>query len=224
MVVLCVLWGGIISATGCGNVSPPNPSTASIPKSGGETKSTPTADAGPKTPQSNGDPNHPEILLETSLGNVTLRLDGEKAPLSMQNFLYYVEAGLYDQTIFHQVYKDQGILAGGYTTSLTAIPANHPIYNEARNGLQNKRGTLAMIREPDVSDSATSQFFINVADNSALDYRESTPAGYGYCVFGEVIAGMDVVDKIAAVEVKNSEKFDRTPVQAVVIRSARKVK
>jgi peptidyl-prolyl cis-trans isomerase B (cyclophilin B) len=135
-----------------------------------------------------------------------------------------MEAGLYDQTIFHQVYKDQAVLAGGYTANLTEIPARTPVSNQAHNGLKNLRGTIAILRQPDVIDSATSQFFINVADNPALDYRDRTPEGYGYCVFGEVINGMEVVDKIANTEVKDTDKFDRTPVQPVVVKSIRRVK
>ena len=142
--------------------------------------------------------------------------------MTVDNFLNsYVGDRFYDQTIVHQVYKGQGILAGGYGTNLVEKPARTPIRNEALNGLKNHRGAIAMVRQPDAIDSATSQFFINVADNPALDYKDRTPAGYGYCVFGEVTEGMDVVDKINNVPVHDEGGLDRTPVQRVVVKSIR---
>ena len=119
------------------------------------------------------DPLHPVVVIETSLGNITVRLDAEKAPLTVDNFLSYVGAGQYDQTIVHQVYKGQGFLAGGYGTNLVEKPGRTPVRNEAHNGLKNRRGTIAMVRLPDAIDSATCQFFINVADNPALDLQGS---------------------------------------------------
>ena len=153
------------------------------------------------------DPQHPVVLIETSLGNITVRLDAEKAPLTVDNFLSYVNAGHYDQTIVHQVYKGQGFLAGGYGTNLVEKPGRTPIRNEAHNGLKNRRGTIAMVRLPDAIDSATCQFFINVADNPALDYKDRTPEGYGYCVFGKVTDGMDVVDKIGNAQVHDTPRL-----------------
>ncbi len=151
-------------------------------------------------------------------------MTGKNRPLTVDNFLDYTETGLYDQTIFHQVYKDQAIIAGGYATNLSEIAPEQPIRNEADNGLKNLRGTIAMLRQIDDTDTATSQFFINMIDNPALDYRDRTPEEYGYCVFGEVLSGMDVVEKIANTRVKDTDQFDQTPVQAVVVKSVRRVK
>ena len=126
-------------------------------------------------PKPTADPQHPVVLIETSLGNITVRLDREKALLTVDNFLSYVGASFYDQTIIHQVYKGQGILAGGYGTNMLEKPAHTPIRNEADNGLKNRRGTIAMVRLPDAIDSATCQFFINVADNPPSTTKTARP-------------------------------------------------
>ena len=170
------------------------------------------------------DRKHPVVLIETSLGNMTVRLDADKAPLTVDNFLSYVRTSHYDQTIVHQIYKGQGFLAGGYGMNLTEKKPHTPIRNEARNGQKNRRGTIAMVRLPDAIDSATCQFFINVADNPALDYRDPTPAGYGYCVFGEVVEGQDVVDKIGDAKVHDTKDFERTPEPPIVVKSIRQVR
>jgi cyclophilin family peptidyl-prolyl cis-trans isomerase len=167
---------------------------------------------------------HPQVALETNLGTIVLSLDNEKAPQTVENFLAYVNKGFYDQTIVHQVFQGQGIVAGGYTADYKEKPARTPVYNEAENGLKNLRGTIAMARLADAADSATSQFFINVADNPELDHRDRTPAGYGYCVFGKVVQGMEVVDKIANSPVQDKDRFERTPVEPVIIKSARCLK
>ena len=121
---------------------------------------------GPQSAKTDFDLKHPQVIIDTSLGSITVELDKEKSPLTVDNFLAYVDAASYDQTIFHQVYKNQAVLAGGYTASGTEIRPRIAVSNEAHNGLKNLRGTIAMLRQPDVIDSATSQFFINVADNS----------------------------------------------------------
>ena len=180
-----------------------------------------TGNQGPGKPAP--DPKHPVLLIETGLGNITVQLDAEKAPLTASNFLSYVRAGHYQETVIHQVYKGQGFLAGGYGTNLAEKKPHTPIRNEADNGLKNRRGTIAMVRLPDAIDSAACQFFINVADNPALDYRDRTPAGYGYCVFGEVIEGLDVVDKIGNAKVHDTKDFERTPEQPIVIKSIREI-
>ena len=155
-----------------------------------------------------------------------MRLDGEKAPLTAENFRNYVGRGHYDLTIFHQVIKTpvQIVLGGGYTADFKPKAPLTPIRNEADNGLKNHRGTIAMARLPNDMDSATCQFFINVADNDVLNYKSRTAAGYGYCVFGQVTEGMDVVDRIAHAAVHNSGNFVDTPVEPIVIRSIRQVK
>ncbi len=197
--------------------------TAAIVASGG---ATPAAGVSPATPppKSPVDTKHPIVLIETSLGNITVRLDADKSPLTVDNFLSYVRAGHYDQTIVHQVYKSQGFLAGGYGMNLVEKKPRPPIRNEADNGLKNRRGTIAMVRLPDAIDSATCQFFINVADNPGLDYRNRTPAGYGYCVFGEVTEGLDTVEKIAEVKVCDTKDFERTPEQQIVVKSVRQIR
>jgi cyclophilin family peptidyl-prolyl cis-trans isomerase len=213
----------ILLTSGCGQKTSDNPTTTSI--GGGNAASVKSKDLNPA--QSEYEQKHPKLLLDTSLGGITLQLDAEKAQMTVANFLEYADAGLYDQTIIHQVYKDQAILAGGYTANLGEIRPKRQVRNEADNGLKNKRKSIGMLRQPDVIDSATSQFYINLVDNPALDNRTrdlKDPQGYGYCVFGEVVDGMDVVDKIANTQVQDTDKFDRTPIQAVVIKSVRRVK
>jgi cyclophilin family peptidyl-prolyl cis-trans isomerase len=213
----------ILAIPGCGRNPSENQPAASINgESGGASKT-----IGLHSAKTDFELKHPQVIIDTSLGSIIVELDKEKSPLTVDNFLAYVDAASYDQTIFHQVYKNQGILAGGYTASGTEIRPRIPVSNEAHNGLKNLRGTIAMYRQPDVIDSATSQFFINVADNPALDCRTRDPGdpeGYGYCVFGKVVKGIEVVDKIAETPVKNTEKFDQTPVQAVIVNSIRRVK
>jgi len=161
------------------------------------------------------------VLLATSAGNITLQLDAEKAPRSVANFLEYVKAGHYDGTVFHRVIDGFMIQGGGFTPDMVQRPTRAPIPLEARNGLKNERGTIAMARTS-VPDSATSQFFINVVDNQSLDYPN--PDGNGYAVFGKVVAGMDVVDKIRAVETTTVGGRPNVPVKPVLIRSATIVK
>lgn len=184
-----------------------------------------------KAPRASGDIQRPVVKIETSLGDIIVRLDREKAPLTVDNFLSYVENKFYDQTVFHQVLKNYVVLGGGYTVQMaekSARPAS--VRNEARNGRKNVRGTIAMARRPDIIDSATSQFFINVADNPQLDHKEEKTPGvtgppeeYGYCVFGDVAEGMEVVDKISNVAVHDQKDMERTPVQAVIIKSIRRI-
>jgi len=218
--VTCLNLLVLLAAAGCNRGGDGQPPAASI---GGSTPAT-GGSGGPALTKPTSDPAHPVVSIETSLGNITIKLDAEKAPLTVDNFLSYVNAAHYDQTIVHQVYRGQGVLAGGYGTNMTERPARTPVRNEAHNGLKNRRGTVSMVRLPDAIDSATCQFFFNVADNPALDHRDRTPEGYGYCVFGEVTEGMDVVDKMAAAEVRDTPDFERTPVQPIVIKSIRRTK
>lgn len=156
----------------------------------------------------------PVVALETTMGVIKVELNPAKAPITAKNFLDYVNSGFYNGTIVHRV--DFVIGLGGYTESLMGKPARPPIRNESRNGLKNLRGTLAMARY-DNPDSATSQFFINLNNNSHLD---PSGAGYGYAVFGKVIEGMDVVDKIRAVPTASSGMHQDVPKQPVVILKA----
>lgn len=138
---------------------------------------------------------HPEVIVETNRGNITLRLNQQKAPETVKNFLQYVDDGFYIDVIFHRVIKKFMIQTGGFTTGMIKKKPRAPVKNEAKNGLKNKRGTVAMARTSD-PDSGTSQFFISLVDNSFLDHKDSSARGMGYCVFAEVIEGMDVVDAI----------------------------
>lgn len=164
------------------------------------------------------------VVMETSLGSITLELDTAKAPASVANFLAYADAAYYDGTIFHRVIRDFMIQGGGYTVDLKQKPTQAPIRNEAANGLKNLRGTIAMARTRAV-DSATSQFYINHKDNPALDHRAPTADAFGYAVFGKVIKGMEVVDRIAAAPTRAQNMlFQDLPVETVIIKSVRRVK
>ena len=164
----------------------------------------------------------PRVLLATSLGDITLQLDPEKAPKTVANFLDYVKAGHYDGTVFHRVMDGFMIQGGGFTPDMMQKPTKAPIPLESRNGLKNERGTVAMART-NVPDSATSQFFINVVDNAMLDQPNSRD-GNGYAVFGKVVAGMDVVDRIRKVETTRVGPHQNVPATPVLIRSATIVK
>lgn len=161
---------------------------------------------------------NPVVVIETNLGSMTAELDQANAPLSVANFLAYVESGHYSGTVFHRVIQTFMIQGGGFTADMTQKPVNPPVKNEARNGLSNDKYTIAMART-NVVDSGTSQFFINTADNAALNNKGITPADYGYAVFGRVTQGMDVVDKIAAVAVGNRGPFQNVPNTPVEILS-----
>ena len=142
---------------------------------------------------------NPKVLIKTNMGDITVELNAEKAPKSVENFLQYVKDGFYNGTIFHRVIDNFMIQGGGFTPDLRQKPTRPSIPNEAKNGLSNKRGTIAMARTPD-PNSATAQFFINLVDNRNLDYVSDERAEtWGYAVFGQVVSGMDVVDKIKAV-------------------------
>jgi len=156
------------------------------------------------------------VLLHTSAGNIELELDRQKAPIAVNNFVAYVNSGFYNNTIFHRVIPGFMVQGGGFNQDLTQKPALAPIKNEADNGLRNLRGTVAMARTAE-KDSATSQFFINVADNAFLDHGQRD---FGYAVFGKVIKGMDVADKIAQVPTKNVGPYQNVPTKPIKILSA----
>jgi peptidyl-prolyl cis-trans isomerase B (cyclophilin B) len=162
------------------------------------------------------------VFLETSMGDMVIELYPDDAPQTVANFLDYVTEGYYDSLVFHRVIRYFVIQSGAYTADLVARPANEPIFNEAANGLSNARGTIAMARPID-PHSATSQFFINVADNPFLDHRDDTAAGYGYCVFGRVVSGMAVADSISAVPTGSQDGFPDVPVTPIVILKATRV-
>ena len=160
------------------------------------------------------------IKLTTSLGTIGIELDAEKAPKSAQNFIDYVNAGHYDNTVFHRVIKDFMIQGGGFEPGMKQKPTNAPIENEAGNGLKNKRGSVAMARTGD-PHSATAQFIINTVDNDFLDFKAPCGNGWGYCVFGQVVEGMDVVQKIAKVSTGNAGMHQNVPLTPIVIESAK---
>jgi peptidyl-prolyl cis-trans isomerase B (cyclophilin B) len=160
-----------------------------------------------------------QVKLTTNHGAITLQLDAEKAPKTVANFIAYVEAGHYDNTVFHRVIKNFMIQGGGMEPGMNQKPCKAPIENEAANGLKNKRGTVAMARTSD-PHSATAQFFINTVDNDFLDFKAPSGQGWGYCVFGEVVEGIDVVDKIRAVKTGNKGFHQDVPVEDVIIEKA----
>ena len=159
------------------------------------------------------------VVLETSMGNIEVELNQEKAPISVENFLSYVNEGFYDGLIFHRVIDGFMVQGGGLDKEMNEKDTKDPIKNEAGNGLKNEKYTIAMARTM-IVDSATSQFFINAADNSFLDHKDESQRGFGYAVFGKVIAGQDVVDSIAKVETASKMGHDDVPVEEVVIKRA----
>jgi cyclophilin family peptidyl-prolyl cis-trans isomerase len=162
----------------------------------------------------------PQVLLETSMGNITLELNPEKAPVTVENFLAYVREGHYDGTIFHRVIGDYAIQGGGYTEKMRLRPATRPpIKCEAANGLNNDRGTVAMART-DVLDSATTQFFINMVNNKTLNHLGDDPYVFGYAVFGKVVDGMDVANRIQRVETVRLARHDDVPKEPITIIKA----
>jgi cyclophilin family peptidyl-prolyl cis-trans isomerase len=165
---------------------------------------------------------NPIVIMDTSMGTVKMEIFVDKAPISAANFLQYVDAGFYNGTIFHRVIPGFMIQGGGFTPDMTEKPTRDPIKNEAGNGLTNDVGTLAMARTSDVN-SATAQFFINVANNSFLNHTDNSDQGYGYAVFGKVVSGMDVVKKIEVVETSTaSNGFENVPVTPVVIKTMKR--
>lgn len=159
---------------------------------------------------------NPVVIIKTGKGDIKVKLFSDKAPITVENFLKYVDSGHYEGTIFHRVIPNFMIQGGGFTADMQQKPTLAPIKNEAQNGLLNKRGTLAMARTQ-VIDSATSQFFINVVDNTFLNFRSPDMQGFGYCVFGEVVEGLDIVDAIRTVPTGRSGPHSDVPVEPIEI-------
>ena len=166
------------------------------------------------------DANTPVVVLDTTMGPITIELDRAKAPITVDNFLKYVDEGFYNGVIFHRVIPGFMIQGGGMTEDMQEKPTRGTIKNEGGNGLKNARGTLAMARTPD-PDSASAQFFINLKDNGFLN-RDEAQDGFGYAVFGKVIGGMDVVDKIAQVPTGRRGSSGDVPTKPILIKSARR--
>jgi len=189
--------------------APPKSAKPAAPK-----KSPAAAQKAPAVPAGN-----PRVALDTSKGRIVIELFADKAPKTVKNFLDYVKAGHYNGTIFHRVIPGFMVQGGGFTASLIEKPTRKPIQNEADNQELNQRGTLAMARTSD-PNSATSQFFINVANNGFLNFRSKTPEGWGYAVFGKVTEGMDVVDAIVQVPTTTKGMLENLPNTPVVIQKA----
>ncbi|WP_305814536.1 peptidylprolyl isomerase [Photobacterium leiognathi] len=156
------------------------------------------------------------IIFTTNVGDITIELNKQKSPVTAKNFLKYCQDGFYEGTIFHRVIKGFMIQGGGYTANMKEKPTRAPIVNEANRGLKNVIGSIAMART-DAPHSATAEFFINVADNDFLNHTATTNAGWGYAVFGQVTAGMDVVNKIAKVKTTSIRDYEDVPKDAIVI-------
>lgn len=200
---------------------------ASASSSGGADTKTPDVEQPAYVPQPSiyvnavGPIQNPVVILHTSAGDVRIELEMEKSPQTVLNFLEnYVRRGFYEETVFHHADASTFVVAGGFTAELEQKATGNPIYNEANNGLSNVRGTVAMSRDPNAAHSATSQFLINVVNNPDLDYQgDDADSSRGYCVFGRVIEGMEVIDQIAASAVREEGDFQRLPVDPVTISS-----
>jgi cyclophilin family peptidyl-prolyl cis-trans isomerase len=179
-----------------------------------------TLAAGAASSQATAAEKNPVVVMETSMGTIRIELDQAMAPTTVKNFLSYVDDKFYDGTVFHRVIPRFMIQGGGFQPGMRQKATKDPIKNEATNGLSNKRGTIAMARTSD-PDSATAQFFINVVDNPGLD-KARAGDGFGYCVFGKVVDGMDVVDKIREVPTGNRGGHQNVPGEDVVIKSVRR--
>jgi peptidyl-prolyl cis-trans isomerase B (cyclophilin B) len=164
----------------------------------------------------------PLVKLHTSLGNIQIELDEQATPETTQNFIKYVRAGFYNGTIFHRVIKNFMIQGGGFGTDMQQKEANSTISNEAKTGLKNKKGTISMART-NAPHSASSQFFINVADNDFLDFKSETPSGYGYCAFGRVTEGLDIVMKISEAATTRRSGHEDVPTEDIFLLSAEEV-
>lgn len=166
---------------------------------------------------------NPHVIIKTSMGEIEAELFEDKAPISVKNFLAYVQKGHYKNSIFHRVINNFMIQGGGFDKDLKERTSDAPIKNEAGNGLKNENGTLAMARMQDV-DSASAQFYINVNDNSFLDHRDNSPSGFGYAVFGKVVKGMPIVNKIKAVKTGTRGPLEDVPLEPITILDITKKK
>jgi cyclophilin family peptidyl-prolyl cis-trans isomerase len=182
-----------------------------------EAPQTPTAPANPPRGPSPAATTNPVVVITTSRGDITVELFQDRAPVSVANFLQYASEGFYEGTIFHRVVPNFVIQGGGFTAKMEEKATHPPIQNESTNGLRNVRGTLSMARTRALR-SATSQFYINLADNALLDHRGFTPDDFGYAVFGRVIAGMDVVDAVGQGKTTTVGPYEDVPVEPVLIR------
>lgn len=222
--LLCALW---MFAGAPGLPASVNALRGAVVLAGASQAQAPSSQAGARTqvvevpplqaPAPTPAPGNSVAVVSTSMGDVTLELFNDKAPVSSENFAQYAREGFYADTVFHRVKAGFMIQGGGFTPTLAEKPTRPPIQNEATNGLRNVRGTLAMARTASLR-SATAQFYINVADNRRLDHTGYSPDEFGYAVFGRVLSGMDVVDRIAAVPTRSTAGLDDVPVEPVIIK------
>lgn len=212
--------------TGCGGkTDTPSANAASGEPATAVDSTSSVAGPSPK-PKAPARPVDPVVVLHTNAGDIKLQLFAEKAPQTVANFLRnYVERGFYEQTIFHHVEPGMMLIGGGFTADLQPKPTKAPIYNESRNGLLNKKGMIAMIHEQGAAHSATSQFFVNLQDNPDLDFQAGAEEDtFGYCVFGKVVEGLDVVERIAGQPTAAQGDFTAVPVETVMIERAEELR
>jgi cyclophilin family peptidyl-prolyl cis-trans isomerase len=224
------VWVGCLMLAGCGKSEPAAPTAASAEVNAPATTPSPAAVAasGAKSnvilathtaPVAPSPPADVLLVLHTSLGNLTVRLYEKQAPRTVNNFLDYARGRHYDGTLFHLVDSGYVAVGGGYDVNLQLKPVRYPIANEAKNGLKNVRGALTMARDPRDANSATSQFFINLADNPQLDHRGESAEEFGYCVFGQVVDGLDVLDKMNQAQTGSQKGFDKMPTTPIVLHT-----
>ena len=218
---VALLVSAALGVTGCGS----GPTSTTVTAATGTTATTTTSAASDTvtvttTGEVSVNDSDPRVELITSMGTIVVDLNATAAPVTVANFLSYVQAGFYDGTIFHRVIPGFMAQGGGFAPDMKQKTTNAPIKNEAGNGLKNLRGTLAMARTG-VVDSATAQFFINVVDNASLDHKADTNQGYGYAVFAKVVSGLDVVDAMVAAPTTTTGPFQDVPVTPIVIESAK---
>ncbi len=211
-----------LSLSGCGKSGSGQSASASQSPSSAAAQASPAS----VTRRDDSSPSaEPVVVLHTTQGDINIKLFAEKAPRTVENFLRgYADRGFYDQTIFHHVERGRMLIAGGYTSELARKPTRAPIYNESHNGLSNRRGTVAMIREADAPHSATSEFFVNLTDNPDFDFKAADDDDVpGYCVFGEIVSGMDVIDRIAQLPTAARGEFPKVPSPLVSIVNVQRV-
>lgn len=224
------VWIGCLAIAGCGKSEPSATTAAPTETSAPVTTqqaATPAASAAKSsvalvthtTPVAAAPQEDVYLVLHTSLGNLTVRLYEKQAPRTVNNFLDYARGRHYDGTVFHLVESGYVAVGGGYDANLQLKPVRYPIANEAKNGLKNVRGALTMARDPRDANSATSQFFINLADNPQLDHRGESAEEFGYCVFGQVVDGLDVLDKMSQAPTGSQKGFDKMPTPAIVLNT-----
>jgi cyclophilin family peptidyl-prolyl cis-trans isomerase len=212
--------------TGCGSSAKTPAASATGANSDSAEPAAPTAVAAPPKAKPAPVAVDPIVVVHTTAGVIKIQLFAEKSPQTVDNFLNtYARRGFYDETIFHHIEPGMMLLGGGYTADLQPKPTRSAIYNESRNGLSNRKGTVAMIHDPEAAHTATSQFFINLVDNPSFDFQaDDEEDKFGYCVFGKVIEGMNIVEQIAQMPTEPQGDFPAVPAQTVMIQKVEQVR